>query len=186
MYSCNITLKNNPAWVQLKCVDAITILKYLSTKMTYINNKNNRKLTPSEKAHVSYYTCIYMFEFFFSLIDFKHHNAKSKSQARGNWVDTMALSDMPWAFSVGVKSSVTYSSCSDIRSQHLSSLFYSIKTTVSWISWPELIPKKLYMNNIFAILLMQPNYLLVSYMVMYAVDFFFIRQSAHNVDHKNM
>lgn len=48
--------------------------------MTYINNKNNRKLTPSEKAHVSYYTCIYMFEFFFSLIDFKHHNAKSKSQ----------------------------------------------------------------------------------------------------------
>lgn len=83
MYSCNITLKNNPAWVQLKCVDAITILKYLSTKMTYINNKNNRKLTPSEKAHVSYYTCIYMFKFFFSLIDFKHHNAKSKSQARG-------------------------------------------------------------------------------------------------------
>lgn len=51
MYSCNITLKNNPAWVQLKCVDAITILKYLSPKMTYINNKNNRKLTPSEKAH---------------------------------------------------------------------------------------------------------------------------------------
>lgn len=51
MYSCNIILKNNPAWVQLKCVDAITILKYLSTKMTYINNKNNRKLTPSEKAH---------------------------------------------------------------------------------------------------------------------------------------
>lgn len=129
---------------------------------------------------------VYMFEFFFSLIDFKHHNAKSKSQARGKWVDTMALSDMPWAFSVGVKSSVTYSSCSDIRSQHLSSLFYSIKTTVSWISWPELIPKKLYMNNIFAILLMQPNYLLVSYMVMYTVDFFFIRQSAHNVDHKNM
>lgn len=83
MYSCNITLKNNPAWVQLKCVDAITILKYLSTKMTlgYINNKNNRKLTPSEKALVSH---VYMFEFFFSLIDFKHHiNAKSKSQARG-------------------------------------------------------------------------------------------------------
>lgn len=23
---------------------------------------------------------VYMFEFFFSLIDFKHHNAKSKSQ----------------------------------------------------------------------------------------------------------
>lgn len=100
MYSCNITLKNNPTWVQLKCVDAITILKYLSTKMTYINNKNNRKLTPSEKAHVIVIIHVYMFEFFFSLIDFKHHNAKSKSQARGKWVDTMALSAIVHAMSI--------------------------------------------------------------------------------------
>lgn len=46
--------------------------------MIYINNKNNRKLIFSEKVYVSYYICIYMFEFFFLLIDFKYYNVKLK------------------------------------------------------------------------------------------------------------
>lgn len=60
MYSCNIILKNNFVWVQLKCVDVIIILKYFLIKMIYINNKNNRKLIFSEKVYVSYYICIYV------------------------------------------------------------------------------------------------------------------------------
>lgn len=78
IFSCNIILKNNFVWVQLKCVDVIIILKYFLIKMIYINNKNNRKLIFSEKVYVSYYICIYMFEFFFLLIDFKYYNVKLK------------------------------------------------------------------------------------------------------------
>lgn len=134
---------------------------------------------------------VYMFEFFFSLIDFKHHYAKSKSQLSQRKMSGhhRSASQLVHAMSILIGCEILCYLLIMFRYQVPTLIFFilqykdnSLLNQLARINSQ----KTLHEQHIFAILLMQPNYLLVSYMVMYAIDFFFIRQSAHKVDHKYM